>query len=39
MAAATRLGDDELGLILLDLLEGKKVKTLYMCGVRVYLLP
>lgn len=39
VAAATHLGDDELGLVLLDLLAGKKVKTLYMGGVRVYLLP
>lgn len=39
VAAATRLGDDELGLILLDLLGRKQVKTLYMGGARVYLLP
>ena len=39
VGAATRLDDDELGLILLDLLTRKQVKTLYMGGVRVYLLP
>ena len=39
VAAATKLDDDKLGLILLDLLAGKKVKTLHRGGVRVYLLP
>ena len=39
VATATRLDDDELGLILLDLLARKQVKTLHREGVRVYLLP
>ena len=39
VAAAARLGDDELGLILLDLLARKEVKTLHRGGVRVYLPP